>query len=119
MNTMLYEKPRKQSLSLYEKAKLGKVQMTIPKEKEKALERDGYKCISCDRVDSLDFHHIAFHNSERIYDETRNKYYRGVILCRDCHSTLPRNTHLDEYCRLYITHRHPEIYGKAEEREIT
>jgi len=112
---MLYEKPKKKVLSLYEKAKLGKIQMTIPKEKAKAMERDR-KCISCDGLDTLDFHHVAYKNSERIYDETRNLYYRGVILCRSCHATLPRNTHLDEYCRLYLTHKHPEIYGQKDER---
>lgn len=107
---MLYEKQPKRKESMLEKARRGKIQMTIPFEKNKALERDGNKCISCDGLSALDFHHVLYHNSERVYDSTRNLYYRGVTLCRDCHSTLPRNKHLDEYCRLYLAHKHPNEY---------
>lgn len=106
----MIEKPIKKKLTQYMKAKLGKIQQTLPEEKKKALERDGHQCISCNATDTLDFHHIAFHNSERIYDDTRNLYYRGVILCRSCHGTLPRNTHLDDYCRSWLAARHPDIY---------
>jgi len=103
-------KPTKKKITQYQKAKLGLIQMTLPAEKKKALDRDGHKCISCGATGNLDGHHIAFHNSERIYDETRNLYYRYAILCRSCHSTLPANKHLDEYCRLYVWGKHPDIY---------
>jgi len=106
----MIEKPKRKKLTQYMKAKLGKIQQTLPEEKKKALERDGHQCISCNVTDGLDAHHVAYKNSERIYDKTRNLFYRYVILCRSCHSTLPGNKHLDEYCRLYLWGKHPDIY---------
>lgn len=107
---MMIPKPTRKKLTQYQKAKLGLIQMTLPAEKKKALERDGNQCISCNATDLLDAHHVAYRNSERIYDETRNLFYRYVILCRSCHSTLPANNYLDEYCKMYLWNKHPDIY---------
>lgn len=103
-------KPTKKKLSKLQKAKLGLIQWTIPAEKKKALERDNYRCVCCQSQDMLDWHHIFWHSSERIYDETRNLFYRGVTLCRRCHMRIPESKSLDEACRMYLRWQHPEIY---------
>lgn len=95
----------------YEKAKLGKIQRTIHEEKQKALKRDGYRCIYCKSHYQLEFHHIYFHSGERVYDSTRNDYRRGVTLCHRCHMLLTEgNRTIDHAARLYLTYQnHGEI----------
>lgn len=89
-----------------QKAKEGKIQRTIPSEKLKAFLRDKGCIIPLCPVrayEKLDFHHIHHHNSERIYDETRNLHFRGVMLCRDHHRKLTDgDKKLDTHCHEYI-----------------
>lgn len=85
------------------KAKKGKIQMTIPSEKKKALERDMHRCIYCKSTQQLDFHHVYYKALERIYDESRNLADKGVILCRECHTELTNgDSVIDLYSRNYL-----------------
>ena len=105
-------KPTKKKLTQYQKAKLGLIQQTIPAEKKKALERDNHQCIACGENSryALTFHHVLWHSSERIHDETRNLYWRGVILCMNCHTTIPVDRDLDHKCRMHLLAHHPDKY---------
>lgn len=105
-----YPKQVRKKLSLHEKAKQGLIQRTIPEEKKKAMERDNHQCISCGSRNSLTFSHILWHVSERIYDATRNLFYRGCILCLKCHERIPKEPHFDYFCKQYVFGKHPNIY---------
>lgn len=56
-----------------------------PERRDKARERDGYKCQSCGQQDRLEVHHIV-HVSEFDDYETANKLENLVTLCKSCHN---------------------------------
>jgi 5-methylcytosine-specific restriction endonuclease McrA len=98
-----YCKGRKKTA--YTKAKQGKIQHTLPEEKQKAWIRDNGLCVFCGRVGS-DFHHVLWKPSERLYTDERNLAKNGVILCRQCHMSLTDgNTEIDVYVREYLSQK--------------
>lgn len=94
---------KKKGKSQYQKAKEGKVQITIMREKILCFKRDGGRCIYCNDI-ATDAHHVFFRNSERrLNDKDRNSHKYQVALCRSCHQGLTDgNRILDLYCRKYL-----------------
>ena len=87
---------------MHSKRARGKIQVTIPEEKAKALQRDK-ACIYCGSSEQLQFHHVYYKALERIYTSERNLAHNGVILCFPCHRALTDgDQEKDQFCRDYL-----------------
>ena len=71
---------------------------------QKIKERDSWRCINClSPFLCPSAHHVYFHHSERVWDDTANDVDKGVALCSHCHIDLHAgNKEIDKKCHDYL-----------------
>lgn len=84
------------------------------KEKQQAvLERDGHRCVACNRPDQLEIHHRTY---ERIGNELLSDL---TTLCRACHGTISSAADVvHPPTGTYVRHVRPYTIEKPERREV-